>query len=331
MPETEPGDTFLRHRAAVLDAMLSDPSLSNSVEEHPDSANEKVDWEPGYGAVGQGARASDRIRELLDGAIQSGPAAVGQPEFIDHTARLRARASDDDSDPGIDGVLTLPDPPRVRPRRFARFGESVRALMRNRRVLVIATCVIVVASLVLLLLTTGGDDPQGTAAPPVAPSAAAPAPSAPPAAAPVGVPIQVRSAETQCPAGSTDGLDAFSSEPGKAWSCVRAFGVDGQVMTIDLGQQYVIDSIGIVPGFDHIAADGTDEWTKHRTVSRVSYEMDDTDRTTYTQDTMDQRTLVVTAIEPPVKASQIVLTVLQSNGDRSADDVAISSIVITGH
>lgn len=336
MPDKDVADSFLRHRAAVLDAMLSDPALSNTVRGESDSQDEELGWEGSDdGALGAGARASDRIRELLDGALSPGPATPDQPDFTDRTARRRTFDPKGDTDPGIDGVLTLPDPPRVRSRRFGRFSESVRGLLRNRAALALAgACVLVIAVLVALLVTTGGDDaPQDTTALPATATAPAAAPAAPPAppSAVVGAPIQVKSATTQCPAGSTDGMDAFSGEDGKAWSCVRAFNVDGQVMTIDLGKQYEIDSIGIVPGFDHIAADGTDAWVEHRTVSRVSYALDDADRTTYTQDTMDQRTLVVTKIEPPIEASEIVLTVLKSNGSRSADDVAISSIVITGH
>jgi hypothetical protein len=334
MPETDAADSFLRHRSAVLDAVLSNPALSNSGQREPVSPDADVGWEPRDGAVGENTRASDRIRELLDGGLSSGP-AVDQPLFTDRAVRRRSVDPDDGSDLGLDGVLTLPDPPRARPRRFGRFGEQLRVLLRNRTALVLAACAVVVALLVVLLVTTGGDDaPQATTAPPAtatAPASAPAAPPAPPAAVPVGAPIQVKSATTHCPAGSTDGMDAFSSEDGKAWSCVRAFNVDGQVMTIDLGKQYEIDSIGIVPGFDHIGADGTDEWVEHRTVSRVSYEFDDDNRTTYTQETMDQRTLVVTKVEPPIEASEIVLTVLKSNGSRSADDVAISSIVITGH
>ncbi len=332
MPETDAGDSFLRNRAAVLDAVLSDASLSNSAQGEPDSRDAEFAWEAGDTGVGDAARASDRIRELLNGGLSSGP-AVDQALFTDHTARRRTADPDDDTDPGIDSLLTLPDPPRAQPPRFGRFGEQARALLRNRMALVLAACVVVVALIVVLLVTTGGDGNQqnSTAAPaPTAPASAPAAPPPPPGAV-VGTPIQVKSAATDCPAGSTDGMNAFSGEDGKAWSCVRAFKVDGQVMTVDLGKQYTIDSIGIIPGFDYVAGDGTDEWAEHRTVSRVSYEFDDADRTTYTQDTMDQRTLVVTKVEPPITASNVVLTVLKSKGSRSADDVAVSSIVITGH
>lgn len=128
----------------------------------------------------------------------------------------------------------------------------------------------------------------------------------------------------------TDGMDAFSGEPDKAWSCPRAYKIDGQVLRIDLGKEYKIDSIAIVPGWDHVGTDGADQWMKYRTVNRVSYQLNDDDKTTYTQETLDQRSMVVTQIDPPIKASEIVLTVLKSSGDNSNNSVAISSIVITG-
>ncbi len=126
-------------------------------------------------------------------------------------------------------------------------------------------------------------------------------------------------------------MDAFSGEPGKAWSCARAFKVDGQVLNIDLGKTYQIDSIGIVPGWDSVSKDGADQWAKYRTVSRVSYQLDDDRATVYTQQTLDQRTLVVTKLDPPIRASRIVLTVLESKGEPTINVTAISSIVLMGH
>jgi hypothetical protein len=186
--------------------------------------------------------------------------------------------------------------------------------------------------IVVLVTTTGGKKDDSSQLAVITPVSAAPtqpasvSPTAPPDAT-----IQVKSAQSHCPPGGTPGLDAFGGGGGKAWSCTRAFNVDGQVLTISLGKSYDVQSIGIVPGWDHVGPDGTDEWTKYRTVSRVSYRFDDPDATTYTQQTMDQRTLVVTRMNPPVQASKIVLTVLASAGDSSVNTTAISSIVITGH
>jgi hypothetical protein len=46
---------------------------------------------------------------------------------------------------------------------------------------------------------------------------------------------------------------------------------------------------------------------------------------------MDQRKEVTSKIDPPVTASEITVTILESTGDKSINDTAISSIIITGH
>lgn len=363
MPGTDTADVFLRHRDAVLATLLSDPALSTT----PDSmtpaggsgtAPDLDDWDDDSGAsigsvvdpdhpderkpdastraAGE-TRASDQIHALLSGGNGTGTASPDLPDLAARNARRRAAeppaASESDSG-ASDGVMSTAPLLRPRNRGFGPLARISGPLLRSPKILAAIACV-VAAILVLLVVTTGGNE-DSPAYPPLA-TATAPltvvsTSAAAGAALPggVGTSIQVRSATTHCPAGSTPGMDAFTGERGKAWSCVRAYKVDGQVMTIDLGKSYTIDSIGIVPGWDYLTADGTDEWDKHRTASRVSYEFGDSNRTTYTQDTMDQRKLVITKIEPPVTTSTIVLTVLKSTGDRSINDVAISSVVITG-
>ncbi|WP_040700158.1 discoidin domain-containing protein, partial [Nocardia vinacea] len=220
--------------------------------------------------------------------------------------------------------------------RQPEFSERVTKVvthLKNPKV-ALAVCAVMAVLLVLALMTTGGKDetkrPQQLAVVTSTGTASAPT-SKPDASTAASGAITPKSATSHCPSGSTPGMDAFSGQQGKAWSCVRAFKVDGQVLTIDLGKSYQIDSIGIVPGWDSIGTDGSDQWAKYRTVSRVSYQVDDSNKTTYTQQTLDQRTLVVTKLEPPVSASKITLTVLQSKGDQTINTVAISSIVITGH
>ncbi|MFI6218491.1 discoidin domain-containing protein [Nocardia vulneris] len=201
--------------------------------------------------------------------------------------------------------------------------------MRKPKVALAAAGVLALVVILVLVTGTGQDDP------PQQLIAAAPNPSSAPASAPADPPtganIKVVSAEATCPPGGTPGMDAFDGRPATAWSCGRSFNVDGQVLRIDLGRSYAIDSIGLVPGWDDIATDGTDQWSRYRTVSRVSYRFNDERITTFTQRTLDQRRLVTTKIEPPVHASQVVLTVLQSSSAGTADATAISTIVIHGH
>ncbi|MEU2036509.1 discoidin domain-containing protein [Nocardia amamiensis] len=338
MPDEDAGDVFLRHRGAVLEALLSDPSFGPSAAPPSDSPDIGAasfgfpDLEPDSEPVvprrrsSDGPRASERILALLNGQTQDTTPAM---DFAGDYSAVAARSNTPDA--------PEPEPERPAPTQSNRLAPAQQVAkdalvqLRKPRVALIVAAVVAVL-LVLLLVTTGGGDAKNTAqnqllvvTPP--PTSAAPTTSAAPAAGSI---IQVKSADSKCAPGSTSAMDAFSGQSGKAWSCARAYKVDGQIITIDLGKTYQIDSIGIVPGWDHISPDGTDQWAKYRTVSRVSYQFDDSNKTVYTQPTLDQRTLVVTKIEPPVSASKIVLTVLESKGGPSVNTTAISSVVVTG-
>ncbi|WP_040834086.1 discoidin domain-containing protein [Nocardia brevicatena] len=368
MPDADPGDVFLHHRGAILDALLSDPYFGHVVADEPapqmatgDSAERSaaerpvvavdeslfdlpapvspVD-DPAMVGVGpdesrprrppRGSSSSDRINALLSGQ-NLGPGPDFVPDYADAAAERITRdappnqeATEQTAARETAGRSTgeRPSPQEI--------AHQVGAQLRKPKV-ALAVAAVVALLIVVLLVATGGKDDQDNRPLAVAPAPpTTPAQQTPPQKGEAGGTIEVESAKANCPPGSTDAMDAFSGEPGKAWSCVRAYKVDGQVMRIDLGKEYKVDSIGIVPGWDHIGSDGTDQWTKFRTVSRVSYELNDKNKTTYTQETLDQRSLVVTRIEPPIEASEIVLTVLESNGESAENAVAISSIVITG-
>ncbi|MEV0110508.1 discoidin domain-containing protein [Nocardia sp. NPDC050799] len=271
-----------------------------------------------------GPSASERINALLSGQL---PDTRGSSFASDNAERVSDRLNS--TAPPEAEAQRAADPEPARPERQSpqEMAREVVEQLRKPRV-ALAVAAVVALLIVVLLVVTGGKEEADTQ-----PLAVTPAPTQPvpqPTAPSGGGTIEPESAESKCPAGGTDGMDAFSGEPDKAWSCPRAYKIDGQVLRIDLGKKYEIDSIAIVPGWDHVGTDGTDQWTKFRTVSRVSYQLNDDDKTTYTQETLDQRSLVVTQIEPPIEASEITLTVLKSSGDTSANTVAISSIVITG-
>lgn len=153
--------------------------------------------------------------------------------------------------------------------------------------------------------------------------------------------IKVQSATARCPAGSTNPMQAFDDNPNTAWVCVRAYGVDGQVLVASLPSAYIITSISIVPGFNAADSSGQDQWVKHRTVARVKYTFNDTQTSSLIQSTQNIRDAVVTPINPPVLASKVSVTILSTasstGGDGDTDstskatDFAVSSIVITGH
>lgn len=341
-------DVFVRHRGAVLNTLLADPSFGG-----PSAASQLVTGEPGItesplnepilegdpfvgapsGPVlrrsAAGPRASERILALLNGEATSAGAGM---EFETEHSTLAGKLA---APPESSGAAEGPGRPAAAPTPRASSAGPLPDLLvqlKKPKVALIVAGVLAVLLIVILVFTTGGKDNSTGSVAVITPVSAAPPQSAPvTSTAPVDSTIQVKSAQSHCPPGGTPGMDAFAGDGGKAWSCARAFNVDGQVLTISLGKTYTVDSIGIVPGWDHVGPDGTDEWTKYRTVSRVSYRFDDPDATTYTQQTMDQRTLVVTKITPPVQADKVVLTVLESKGDPSVNTTAISSIVITGH
>lgn len=361
MSAEDPGDVFVRHRGAVLDALLAHPSFGQSAQataaepiaepiaeepatragviSAPDLVPGESLIEPDSMPTGDRRRAngtpkaSDRIMALLNGeSPDESPGMEFSSEFNEMAAgRLRntsaPSAATSQPGPEPESASASAAPPAT---GAAASATKVVELLRRPRVALAVVGVLAIV-LVLILVTTGGQKSSPNPVVVATPVAAGPASPAKTDAAGTSATIQVKSAVAHCPSGSTQGIDAFSGQPGKAWSCVRAYKVDGQVLTIDLGKTYQVDSIGIVPGWDSAGADGADQWAKYRTVSRVSYQFNDTSTTTYTQQTMDQRSLVVTKIDPPVSASKIILTVLASKGDASTNTVAISSIVITGH
>lgn len=271
-----------------------------------------------------GPSASERINALLSGQL---PDTRESSFASDNAERVSDRLNSTAPPEAETQPSTAPEPQRAERQSPQEIAREVADQLRKPRV-ALAVAAVIALLIVVLLVVTGGKEDAETQPLAVTPAPTQPAPQTTAEAA--GGTIEVQAAESTCPPGGTDGMDAFSGEPDKAWSCPRAYKIDGQVLRIDLGKKYEIDSIAIVPGWDHVGSDGTDQWTKFRTVNRVSYQFDDDDKTTYTQETLDQRSLVVTQIEPPLEASEITLTVLKSSGSSSVNTVAISSIVITG-
>ncbi|MEV4128508.1 discoidin domain-containing protein [Nocardia sp. NPDC049707] len=354
MAAEDPGDVFLRHRGAVLEALLSDPSfgendpatgsvLSGPLVGDPELGEPDFGSDPFSGAAmsadsaqgalpetdlpprrtSDGPKASERIIALLNGQqSDAAPAMDFSADYSDVSAK---------QPPLEESTRSASGAPKTRgPDTAEQFAQLAKKL-KNPKV-ALAVCGVLAVLLIIALVSTGGKDdsqaPDRIAV--ITPSATAAAPTSSKPESVSGT-ITPKSATANCPPGSTPGMDAFGGQQGKAWSCVRAYKVDGQVLTIDLGKTYQIDSIGIVPGWDSIGSDGVDHWTKYRTASRVKYSFNDPNGTGYTQPTLDQRTLVVTKFEVPVQASKIVLTIQESKGDPTINTTAISSIVITGH
>ncbi|MGW4843028.1 discoidin domain-containing protein [Nocardia brasiliensis] len=335
MLDEEPTDRLIRHRAAVLAALFGSEGESNRVAEQKSESDTSrarsgvpvVERDPVDGGRAPGEpRASEQINAMLSGRPRTRPAAAASVP-----GPLPAAAEPSQTPPARPPASPQqrPSPPR-RPVRPADqlLRDGLRALRKPKVALIAAAAMALVLILVLMIGTGSDESPQQLVIAVPNPSSA---PSSAPAGPPAGANIKVVSAQATCPPGGTPGMDAFDGRPATAWSCGRSFNLDGQVLRIDLGRSYAIDSIGLVPGWDDVASDGTDQWSRYRTVSRVSYRFNDERTTTFEQRTLDQRRLVTTKIEPPVHASQVVLTVLRSSSAGAADTTAISTIVIHGH
>ncbi|MCX4092204.1 hypothetical protein [Nocardia sp. alder85J] len=362
MPADESGDVFLRHRDAVLDALLSDPALGPSSAPGPGSGSvSRPSAATGTAPppVGIGETSGPLFAQPTGGEPMTDPASAAQllppraaegPKASERILALLNGTTPDSGGSamnlgtefsqryGTNPEEPAPEQPRApepavnqSPAAPASTRQTIITQLRKPKVALILVAVVALAFVIALVTTSGGgSQPSGPVY--IANSGAGQATSSASAPAPTSVAssaLTAKAATSHCPPGSTPGMDAFAGQ-GKAWSCVRAFKVDGQVLTIDLGRTYQIDSIGIVPGWDSVGADGVDQWTKYRTASRVSYQFNDAANTVYTQQTLDQRGLVVTKMSTPITASKVVLTVLESKGDPTSNTVAVSSIVITG-
>ena len=140
--------------------------------------------------------------------------------------------------------------------------------------------------------------------------AAPPAPIADPAGVDTPIPFV---ASADCPAGSTPAQSVAGDDPTRAWVCVRG-GVDGQVLTLDLGRTMLVTALSITPGWVGTDATGTDQWLAHRVVTRVQWVFDGDPSTVMTQNT---GTIRGEAVQPVpgrgVLASKITMIVLQTS------------------
>ena len=141
---------------------------------------------------------------------------------------------------------------------------------------------------------------------------AAPAPSA--AVDPTGgdAPIPFV-ASADCPAGSTPAQSVAGGDPTRAWVCVRG-GVDGQVLTLDLGRTMLVTALSITPGWVGADATGNDQWLAHRVLTRIQWVFDGDPSTVITQTTGNIRGEAVQPVPGRgVLASKITMIVLQTS------------------
>lgn len=141
---------------------------------------------------------------------------------------------------------------------------------------------------------------------------AAPAPSATvdPSGGDAPIPFV---ASADCPAGSTPAQSVAGGDPTRAWVCVRG-GVDGQVLTLDLGRTMLVTALSITPGWVGADATGNDQWLAHRVLTRVQWVFDGDPSTVITQTTGNIRGEAVQPVPGRgVLASKITMIVLQTS------------------
>lgn len=278
------------------------------------------------------ANSTDDAHEPHDNdAAGAAPNSPNAPVAFDEITRRRAPISD----------------------KFTATAEWLKNNWRNPKVLGAAAAAVVAAVTVGTWASTSGQQSVAPTATLTAPATGSPA--AAPAALPTDGPISVKAASARCPAPSSDPMNAVRPDSTQAWICVRAWGIDGQVLELTLDGPYVITAVRIMPGVN-AEADGQDQWLKYRTVSRAAWTFNDAAHTKITQSTDSRRELLTQTVAPTdcasspcrVVASQVVLTVekttapasaptgtgLSPVGDTATDDstaFGVSRIEIIGH
>ncbi len=165
-----------------------------------------------------------------------------------------------------DDIDLAPPPPSGGNTTPARFSKPIMAAFIGG----VAVIAIILAAVMIGMrpAPTVDADPTDSPRPAlvVVPSAA---PTIPAAAinADASVPY---TASADCPTGSTPAQSVASTDPTQAWVCVRN-GVDGQVLTLDLGKPTMVTGIGITPGWVGTDASGADQWLAHRVVTHVDW------------------------------------------------------------
>lgn len=386
--DVDMSDLYHRHADAIADDLLADPQLFEPVgEEFAANSDEGYgEWMPSAddghdGDGGEFDAAYDpaydvderRNRSLTEaeqsdldelGRVLTGP---GDQGLLSGTGR-GAYLHHDDDDAALpagdatasDSALGDADPDSDKP--WWRFGW-IDVSRRTHRLAAIGVAVVVVLVVVALVLPSGGDkDSSSTAASTPAytvptmtqPSSPSAAPGTPTAGVADG-PIGVKRADSRCTAGSTDPMQAFDGDVNTAWMCLPAYGVPGTVLRVEFDNWYVVTGVSIVPGWNRVNPDGSDEWLKHKTAAVVEYQFNDPEETRLTQQTNNARDEVVTPVQPPVLASAMTITitefgtptgpvadtttipgqggVIASDTPKTGDlkDFAVSSISIIGH
>lgn len=377
-------DLYASHGDEIADALLADPALFDPVERDFADASDSGygEWstvdpdddEPGDDATaGPGA---DRYNRALSDQEQADldelgrmMASTDQPLLTasGRGAYVHPGADDDGDSDGAETHEADPGPaatagPALPPEVVATGAKRrVDLSRRSHRLAAIGAAGSAVALVALLTMGGNNDTGSNTASSSSNPNFSVPTvtqtPAAPTTTAAAGTdgPIGIKRADSRCTAGSTDPKQAFDVNLETAWMCVPAYGVPGTVLRVEFDNWYVVTGMSIVPGWNRVNPDGSDEWVKHKTAATVEYQFNDPDETRLTQKTNSLRDEVFTAVQPPVLASAMTITITEfgsptgavadvtnspgqggiiaSNTPVTGDlkDFAVSSISIIGH
>lgn len=225
-------------------------------------------------------------------------------------------AEDTDTAPKKPSILTrgIRSTRRLAAAGGRKFNEKVPP---NRRA---HTAVLTAAALVVLVVATAGIN-YLTAD--INPQAHTPTTAAPPPPPPANLPpLQTNTiltgaqATDNCPrdANYADANRAFDGDFTTAWTCTRAKNDDGQLMQVDFGRQTTLSQVRAIGGFDATAPDGTDQWGKHRIVTKYEiYFPKELNREPVTLTTDGARDWRFANITPPAIVSKLLVRVAETS------------------
>jgi hypothetical protein len=179
-------------------------------------------------------------------------------------------------------------------------------------ILTVAAVIVLLVALSFVNFVTTDVTPKTTQ------STASVAPPAPPIQAPLNrdqILTGVKAADV-CPKDDnySEANRAFDGDFNTAWVCTRAKNQDGQQLQVDFGRQVTLTQIRIIGGFDATAPDGTDQWSKHRIVTKLQiYFPRELHRDPVTIDTGGTRDWRFAALNPPATVSKLLIRVAETS------------------
>lgn len=246
------------------------------------------------------------------------------PRTTTRPARRTAVADPDAPIPGADDDAA-PKKPGLLARGLRATGRAAGAGVRqfhkrvppDRRA---HTAILTAAALVVLVVAVAGVNYLIADVNPQAQTASSAPPQQPPA--PSLAPLQQKTILTGahaadiCPkdANYADANLAFDGDFNTAWICTRVGNKDGQNIQVDFGRQVDLSQIRFTSGFDAPAPDGSDQWAKHRIVTKyMVYFPKELNRQPVPLVTNGERDWRPVNIDPPATISKLLIKVVETS------------------